>query len=51
MKCSKSDHENSRLKFLCIDIECKSETKLACAECILDDHYNHKYLLLETFTN
>ncbi|KAL4465836.1 hypothetical protein ABPG74_004073 [Tetrahymena malaccensis] len=51
MKCNKQDHDNNRLKFLCIDPACKIEAKLACAECILNDHYQHKYVILEKFTS
>lgn len=49
MRCKKADHELARLKFLCTDSQCKCEIKLACAECILNDHNDHKYVVLEKF--
>lgn len=49
MRCLKDDHDNARLKFLCTDSSCRCEIKLACAECILNDHKEHKYVALENF--
>lgn len=49
MRCANSDHDMSRIKFLCVDAHCKSSIKLACAECILSDHIDHKYVPLERF--
>lgn len=49
LKCQNADHELARFKFICTDLNCKIENKLACAECILEDHKDHKYVLLEQF--
>lgn len=37
------------MKFLCTDASCKCDSKLACAECILNDHKDHRYVGLERF--
>jgi len=49
--CPKTEHENNRISFICIEENCFSESRLGCAYCFLENHQNHiqNKLKIETF--
>lgn len=57
--CTKENHDFQKIKYLCIDINCKQSEKLGftylyllgCADCFLQDHSEHQRVHTEEFIN
>ncbi|CAD8121467.1 unnamed protein product [Paramecium sonneborni] len=39
--CQNPNHDNQRLKYICVDPNCQVQKKIGCADCFLDDHITH----------
>ena len=42
MRCEKPEHEQQRMKYICIDTTCTQGARVGCADCFLELHANHK---------